>query len=145
MIRRIRPPYAAICIFAGSLLAGCSKAPSEKHIIGSMVSWIGTGAMVAQAWLNHATFDPYTRQTLELSAEKLARQSDQLKDFAALHSASIRSPSLDNAVTSARHSMIEMSRLIAAKDAPGVRMKLDSLRAAKRFVVAVSESLSRQP
>ncbi len=95
--------------------------------------------MVAQAWLNQSTFDRYTRQTLELSASMLAQQSDQLSKSAPFHS-----PALDSAVTSIRHSLTEMALLVAAKDAPEVRVQLDSLRAAKRTVLAVADSLEKQ-
>lgn len=135
-----------MCRARGTLLAigvtfamACSKPPSEKDTISSMVSWIATGDMASQAWLNHTTFDRYTRETLELSARVLGDQSDQLKKSAPGHSAT-----LDSAVTNARHSMTIIAGLIAAHDAPAVEVNLDSLRAAKKIVVAISGSLDKQ-
>lgn len=121
------------------LLAGCSKPPSEKDILGSIISWIGTGDIAAQAWLNHTTFDRYTRETLELSSKKLDDQAEQLKDVAPAHSAS-----LDSAVSSARHSMTDIAHLVAANDAPDIAAKLDSLRAASRVVLAIADSIGKQ-
>lgn len=126
-------------IATGALLLACAKSPSEKDVVDSMVSWIGTGDMAAQAWLNHSTLDRYTRETLELSAQTLDQQLDQLKESAPRHSLQ-----LDSAVANARHSMTQIAGLIAAKNAPAVQPQLDSLRAAKRIVLAISDSLGKQ-
>ncbi len=131
--------HAAAFLSVVVFFAGCSKPPSEKDIVDSMVSWMGTGDMAAQAWLNHTTFDKYTRETLELSSKMLGDQSDQLKEVAPAHSAS-----LDSVATSARRAMTSMANLVAANDAPDVRAQLDSLRAAKKIVLAASESLEKQ-
>jgi hypothetical protein len=121
------------------LSAACSKPPSEKDVVDSMVSWIGTGDMAAQAWLNHTAFDRYTRETLDLSAKMLDDQSDQLKQVAPGHPAAV-----DSAVTKAKDAMAAISRLIAANDAPDVPATLDSLRAAKATVLAVADSLEQK-
>jgi hypothetical protein len=126
--------FAAVVFFAG-----CSKPPSEKDIVGSMISWMGTGDMAAQAWLNHTTFDRFTRETLELSSKMLDDQASQLKEVAPSHSAS-----LDSAVSRARSAMAEIGNLIAANDAPDIPAKLDSLRAAKKIVLAAGDSLEKQ-
>lgn len=119
--------------------AGCSKPPSEKDVVNSIISWISTGDMAAQAWLNHTTFDRYTRQTLELSSKTLDDQSKLLSDVAPTHPAS-----LDSAVSSARRAMTDIANLVAANDAPDVAPRLDSLRAAKKIVLAIADSLEKQ-
>lgn len=129
----------ALVFAAGLLATACSKPPSEKDVVNSMISWIGTGDMAAQAWLNHTTFDRYTRETLELSSKMLDEQSDQLKSVAPAHPASV-----DSAVTDAKRAMSEIADLVAANDAPDVAPKLDSLRAAKKVVLAVGDSLEKQ-
>lgn len=126
------------CSFLFAVAAACSKTPSEKDVIDSMVSWIGTGDMASQAWLNHTTFDRYTRQTLEMSAKMLGDQSEQLK-----RSAPFRSAGLDSAITSAQHAMLDIAGFIAANDAPDVQLKLESLRAEKKIVLAASDSLEK--
>ena len=130
---------AAGFIAALVVVAACSKPPSEKDVVGSMISWMGTGDLAAQAWLNHTTFDHYTRETLELSSKMLDDQSSQLAEVAPAHPAV-----LDSAVTHARHAMTDIANLIAANDAPDVLPKLDSLRAAKKIVLAISDSLEKQ-
>ncbi|MBA3644877.1 MAG: hypothetical protein H0W63_01735 [Gemmatimonadaceae bacterium] len=128
--------HAAALVSVLVFFAGCTKPPSEKDVVDSMVSWIGTGDMATQAWLNHTTFDKYTREILELSSKRLGDQSDQLKEVAPAHSAS-----LDSAATSAKRAMTSIARLVAANDAPDVRAQLDSLRSAKKIVLAASDSL----
>lgn len=119
--------------------AGCSKPPSEKDVVHSMISWMGTGDMAAQAWLNHTTFDRFTRQTLELSSRMLDGQARQLAQAAPAHSAA-----LDSAVTNARRAMADIARLVAANDAPDVLPNLDSLRAAKKVLLAAGDSLGNE-
>jgi hypothetical protein len=109
-----------------------------------MVSWIGTADMASQAWLNHTTFDRYTRETLELSAQMLEDQQKQLKEIDALQSSDYGSGALDSAVSRAGHSMTTIAALIGANDAPDVQVQLDSLRAAKKVVLAVSDSLAKR-
>lgn len=135
MTVRRAPVIAAILL----LLVGCAKPPSEKAVVDSMISWIGTGDMAAQAWLNHTTFDRYTRETLELSTKMLDEQTDQLKKVAPGHSAGV-----DSAVTGAKRAMTNIAGLVAANDAPDVRTQLDSLRAAKKVVLAAGDSLDKQ-
>lgn len=124
---------------AAALVGGCAKTPSEKEAVGEMVSWIGTAEMASQAWLNHTTFDRYTRETLTLSARMLDRQSEQLNQSAPNHSAA-----LDSAITGIGHSITTIAALIAARDAPNVEAQLDSLRAGKKIVLAVSDSLENR-
>lgn len=102
-----------------------------------MVSWAGTADVASQAWLNHTTFDRYTEQTLELSAQMLSKQADQLSESTPRHS-----PGIDSAVAAARRSMLEIARLIRANDAPDAQVELDSLRAAKRQILAESDRLN---
>jgi hypothetical protein len=104
-----------------------------------MISWIGTADMASQAWLNHTTFDRYTRETLELSAQMLDEQAKQLGQIASRDSAG-----LDPAIARAGHSMTMIAGLIAAHDAPDVQVQLDSLRAAKKVVLALSDALEKK-
>jgi hypothetical protein len=127
-----------------AFVCACAKSPSEKDIVGSMVSWIGTADMASQAWLNHTTFDRYTRQTLELSAQTLDEQQKQLREISVPNPPAFVSLGLDSAVTRAGHSMTLIAGFIAANDAPDVQMQLDSLRAAKKIVLAASDSLEKQ-
>ena len=126
--------FAALILCIG----GCSKPPSEKEVVDSITSWIGTGDAASQAWLNHTTFDKYTKETLELSAQMLDSQADELKQVAPNHS-----PALDSAVASSKHAMRVIAGLVAANDAPDVRTQLDSLRAAKKIVLAAGDSLEK--
>ena len=121
------------------VLFGCSKPPSEKEVVDSMISWIGTGDVAAQAWLNHTTFDKYTRETLELASKMLDDQSEQLKEAAPSHS-----PAIDSAAASAKRAMTSIANLVAANDAPDVPAQLDSLRAAKKIVLSSSDSLAKR-
>jgi hypothetical protein len=135
----VRLARATTFILLGVLVFACSKTPSEKDLVDAMISWIGTGDVASQAWLNHTTFDHYTEQTLELSAQKLGEQTSQLKTSAPSHPVA-----LDSAVTNAGHAMTMIAKLIAANDAPDVQPQLDSLRAAKKIVLAISDSLAKE-
>ena len=133
-------PHAGKLIAAAiiTLACACSKPPSEKEVVGEMVSWLGTADMATQAWLNQTTYDGYTRETLELSGQMLDEQKDQLARSAPRHS-----PAVDSAVAEAERSIGIIAGLVAARNAPDVKSQLDSLRAAKKVVLQVSDSLEK--
>ena len=60
------------------IFATACKPPTPAEQMESALSWIGTAGMAGNAWLRHTTPDTYTRQTLELSHEKLGQISDDL-------------------------------------------------------------------
>ena len=75
------------------ILATACKPPTPSEQLESVLSWIGTAGMAGSAWLRHTTPDTYTRQTLELSHEKLGQLADDLLKFPppGIDSASINS------------------------------------------------------
>ena len=111
------------------------KPPKPAEHMESALSWIGTAGMAGNAWLRHTTPDTYTRQTLELSHEKLGQISDDL----------LKSPppgrgsaSVNAVLARSRKRIARMEALITAKNVPGFARELDSLRADQRLVKRIS-------
>src|ERR1700704_2898348 len=49
------------------------KPPTPTEQMDSMLSWLATARMTGEAWVRHTTPDTYSRQTLELSGEKIGQ------------------------------------------------------------------------
>src|SRR5258706_14309308 len=54
------------------------KPPTPAERMDSMLSWLATARMTGEAWLRHTTPDTYSRQTLELSGEKIGQVATDL-------------------------------------------------------------------
>lgn len=120
-----------------ALVTAC-KPPTPAEQMESIQSWLGTAVMVGDAWLRHTAPDTYSRQTLDLSHETLLQISEEL----------LKSPpsgtdnaTLDNALSRSNSRVIQLARLIEAKDAPGFTRQLDSLRADQKLVKRFADSI----
>ena len=114
------------------------KPPKPAEQMESALSWIGTARMAGSAWLRHTTPDAYTRQTLELSHEKLGQISDDLLKAPPIGRASA---SLNAVLARSRRRIARMEALITAKNVPGFARQLDSLRADQRLVKRISNRI----
>ena len=101
-------------------------------------SWLATADMAAQAWLNHTTPDTYSRQTLELSGDNVRQMADGLKKSRA---PGLNSHSLDSVLTRSSTRVDRMATLVTSRNAPGLRIELDSLRVDERTVHEIAERL----
>jgi hypothetical protein len=120
------------------IFATACKPPTPAEQMESALSWIGTAGMAGNAWLRHTTPDTYTRQTLELSHEKLGQLSDDL----------LKSPppgpanaSLNAVLARSRKRIARMKALITAKNAPDFARELNALRADQRLVKRLSDKI----
>lgn len=127
-------------VVAIALLGAC-KSPTPAKQMDSIQSWLATAGMVGEAWLRRTTPDKYSRETLELSREKLFKISNDL--LASLPPAT-DSAKLDSLLVRSRGRVDKMARLIAARNAPEFARQLDSLRADEKLVKALSEGMSKQ-
>jgi hypothetical protein len=119
------------------IVASC-KSPTPAEQIDSIQSWLATAAMVGETWLRHTTPDKFSRQTLELSYRTLFQAS---RDLLKSPPRSVDSAALDSALTSSRGHVAAMARLIRVKDAPDFARQLDSLRADRKIVKQLSDSI----
>jgi len=126
-----------LLVIAVALIAAC-RPPTAAEQMGSIQSWLGTAGMVGDAWLSHATPDRYSRQTLELSNEKLLQISEELLKSPP---PGIDSDSLHVVVARTRGHVARMARLIGAKDAPAFARQLDSLRADRKMVKWLADGI----
>jgi hypothetical protein len=94
--------------------------------------------MTAQAWLNHTTPEKYTRQTLELSGESIRKTAGELMKSPP---ASIDSASLDSVLTGGSDRIARIDTLVTNRDAPRVRLELDSLRIEEKTVRGITDRL----
>jgi hypothetical protein len=116
------------------------KPPTPAEQMDSMVSWLATARMTGESWLRHTTPDAYSRQTLELSGEKIGQvASDLLKS----PPSGIDTAILDTLFTRSRVRVKGMARLIVAKDAPAFGRQLDSL-AADELVKQFADSIEHK-
>jgi hypothetical protein len=122
-------------------LATACKPPTPAEQMDSVLSWIGTAEMAGHAWLRQTTPDTYTRQTLELSHEKLRQISNDL----------LKSPppgpdsaSLNAVVARSRRRIARLETLIAAKNASAFARELDSLRADQRIVKQLADKIGSE-
>ena len=118
------------------IFAAACKPPTPAERMESARSWIGTAGMAGNAWLRQTTPDTYTRQTLELSHEKLGQLADDL----------LKSPppgadsaSLNSVLARSRKRIARLEALISAKNAPGFSRELNALRADQRLLKRISD------
>jgi hypothetical protein len=124
-------------LIAVALVAAC-KPPTPAERMDSIQSWLGTAAMVGDAWLNHTTPDRYSRQTLELSNENLLQICEELLKSPP---PGIDSDSLQVVLARARGHIARMARLIGARNSSGFARQLDSLRADGRMVKWLADDI----
>jgi hypothetical protein len=107
----------------------------------SMLSWVATARMTGEAWVRHTTPDTYSRQTLELSGEKIGQiASDLLKS----PPSGVDTAALDTLFTRSEIRVQAMARLIAAKNAPDFGRQLDSLGADEKLVKELADSIEHK-
>jgi hypothetical protein len=119
------------------LAAGC-KPPTSVEQLDSILSWIGTAGMTADAWLRHSTPDKYSRETLELSSATVGQIS---KDLLKTPPPGIDTVALDSVLTRSRHRIALMAELIRDKNAPEFARELDALRADQKTLKAQSDGI----
>lgn len=106
----------------------------------TIVSWLSTADMAAQAWVNHTTPEKYTRQTLLLSEETIRQTAQELLKSPP---AGIDSTSLDSLLTGSSGRIAQMARLIEVRNAPDVIRELDSLRREKAVAKDLADKLEK--
>jgi hypothetical protein len=107
----------------------------------SMLSWLATARMTGEGWLRHTTPDTYSRQTLEMSGEKI----DQIAaDLLRSPPSGVDTATLDSLFTRSRVRVNAMARLIAAKNAPDFGGQLDSLGTDEKRVKRVADSIEHK-
>ena len=126
-----------LLVVSVTVVAAC-KSPTPAEQMDSVQSWLGTAAMVGDAWLRQTTPDRYSRQTLELSHENLRQISSDLLKSAPK---SVDSATLDSVLTTSRRRVDKMARLIGAKNSPDFARQLDSLRADQKIVKQLADSI----
>ena len=122
-------------------LLGACKSPTPAEQMDSIKSWLATAEMVGQSWLRHSTPDKSSRQTLELSHERLLQIST---DLLASPPLAVDSARLDSILVRSRGHVDRMARLIEAKNSPDFRRQLDSLRADEKIVEQISNAMPKQ-
>jgi len=117
------------------------KPPTPAEQMDSMLSWVATARMTGEAWVCHTTPDAYSRQTLELSGEKIGQiASDLLKS----PPSGLDTAALDTLFTRSEIRVQAMARLIAAKNAPDFGRQLDSLGADEKLVKELADSIEHK-
>jgi hypothetical protein len=127
-------------VLAIALLGSC-KPPTSEQRMDSVKSWLATAEMVGESWLRHSTPDKYSRQTLQLSHEILSQIS---VDLLASLPPGVDSAMVDSVLVRSREHLVQMGRLIEAKNSPEFRQQLDSLRADERSVEQISRGLPKR-
>lgn len=119
------------------LICLACKPPTPAEQMDSMLSWLATARMTGDSWLRHTTPDAYSRQTLDLSGEKIGQvATDLLKS----PPSGVDTATLDTLFTRSRVRVKAMARLIAAKDAPDFGRQLDSLGADENRIKQLANS-----
>jgi hypothetical protein len=118
------------------VLLAC-KQPTPAEQLDSILSWLATAGMAGDAWLRHTTPDRYTRETLELSHQTIARISD---DLLKNPPSGTDTASLDSLLTRSRGRVAQMTRFVEAKNSPAFATVLDSLRADEKLVKQLADS-----
>jgi len=129
-----------LLVFPILFCLGC-KPPSPAEQMDSMLSWLATARMTGEGWLRHTTPDTYSRQTLEMSGEKI----DQIAaDLLRSPPSGVDTATLDSLFTRSRVRVNAMARLIAAKNAPDFGGQLDSLGADEKRVKQLADSIEHK-
>ena len=132
---------AGFACIAGLVAIGC-KPPTPDEQLDNARSWLATADMAAQAWLNRTTPDRYTRQTLQLSRENVRQMADGLRKSPA---PGADTHSIDSLLTRSGSRVDRIAALVTSRNAPELRIQLDSLRVEERSVHEIAERLkSRQ-
>ena len=114
------------------------KPPTPPEQMDSILSWLATARMTGESWLRHTTPDTYSRETLEMSGEKI----DQIAaDLLKSPPSGVDTATLDSLFTRTRVRVSAMARLIAAKNAPAFGRQLDSLGADEKRVKQLADSI----
>ena len=117
------------------------KPPTPPEQMDSILSWLATARMTGESWLRHTTPDTYSRETLEMSGEKI----DQIAaDLLKSPPSGVDTATLDSLFTRTRVRVSAMARLIAAKNAPDFGRQLDSLGADEKLVKQLADSIEHQ-
>jgi hypothetical protein len=117
------------------------KPPTPAEQMDSMLSWLATARMTGESWLRHTTPDTYSRETLELSGEKIGQiATDLLKS----PPAGVDTARLEPLFTRSRVRVEAMARLIAAKNAPDFGRQLDSLGADEKLTKQLADSIEHK-
>jgi hypothetical protein len=130
---------AALLFVLCALGAGC-KSPTPAEQMQTIVSWMSTADMAAQAWVKHTTPEKYTRQTLELSEETIRQTAD---DLLKSPPPGIDSSALDSLLSRSGGRIAQMARLIEVRNAPDVIRELDSLRIEKSAAKDIADKLEK--
>jgi hypothetical protein len=117
------------------------KPPTPGDQMDSLLSWLATARMTGESWLHNTTPDAYSRQTLELSGEKIGQiASDLLKS----PPSGVDTATLDTLFRRSGVRVKAMARLIAAKNAPDFGRQLDSLGADEKLVKQLADSIEHK-
>jgi hypothetical protein len=127
-------------MFVFCALAGACKSPTPAEQMQTIVSWMSTADLAAQAWANHTTPEKYTRQTLELSEETIRQTSDEVLKQPPQ---GIDSVALNSLLTRSSGRIAQMARLIEVRNAPDVLRELDSLRTEKSAVKDIADKFEK--
>ena len=130
----------AVFFFLTLMLATGCKSPTPAEQMQTVLSWMSTADMAAQAWVNHTTPEKYTRQTLQLSEETIRQTASELLKSPP---AEIDSSGLDSLLTRSSGRIAQMARLIGVRNAPEVIRELDSLRVEKAAVKDLAAKLEK--
>jgi len=117
------------------------KPPTPAEQMDSMLSWLATARMTGESWLAHTTPDTYSRQTLELSGEKIGQVATELLKSPL---SGVDTARLEALFTRSRVRVEAMARLIAAKDAPDFGRQLDSLGVDEKLAKELADSIEHK-
>ncbi|HEY0527190.1 MAG TPA: hypothetical protein VGD02_00060 [Gemmatimonadaceae bacterium] len=137
---RIERPLAWTLLLVLCTLASGCKSPTPAEQMQTILSWMSTADMAAQAWVNHTTPEKYTRQTLELSEETIRQTTD---DVLKSPLAGVDTSALDSLLVRSSGRIAQMARLIEGRNAPDVIRELDSLRVEKSEVKTIADKLEK--
>lgn len=120
------------------LLIAC-KQPTTAEQLDTVLSWLGTAGMAADAWMHHTTPDRYTRQTLELSHKTIQQLAADLRK-SPTPTPGVDTALLDTVLTRSGARLTEMARLVQDRNSPGVGSQLDSLRADEAIIKRLADA-----
>jgi hypothetical protein len=126
-------------LLLSALATGC-KSPTPAEQMQTILSWMSTADMAAQAWVNHTTPEKYTRQTLQLSEETIRQTAD---DVLKSPLAGVDTSALDSLLARSSGRIAQMARLVEGRNSPDVIRELDSLRVEKSAVKNIADKLEK--
>jgi hypothetical protein len=122
-----------------ALATGC-KSPTSAEQMQTILSWMSTADMAAQAWVNHTTPEKYTRETLELSEETIRQTADDVLKSPLV---GVDTSGLDSLLARSSGRIAQMARLIQSRNSPDVIRELDSLRVEKSAIKNIADKLEK--